>query len=106
MSEEQTERIKTFIDVDELNSLSQLRESSEQNTVTDCENVTPESTTTSNILVPTPRDDLNPPASISVSEVHKKTGAELMSNGIVGRIWKRNKRCCPHANSAPQYHWI
>jgi hypothetical protein len=31
----------TFIDVDELNSLSQLRENSEQNTVTDSENVTP-----------------------------------------------------------------
>ena len=41
MSEDQTEPMTTFIDVDELNSLSQLRENSEQNTVTDSENVTP-----------------------------------------------------------------
>ena len=39
MSEDQTETMTTFIDVDELNSLSQLRENSEQNTVTDSENV-------------------------------------------------------------------
>jgi hypothetical protein len=31
MSEDQTEPMTTFIDVDELNSLSQLRENSEQN---------------------------------------------------------------------------
>ena len=41
MSENQTEPMTTFIDVDELNLLSQLRENSEQNTVTDSENVTP-----------------------------------------------------------------
>ena len=41
MSEDQTETMTTFIDVDELNSLSQLRENSEQNTVTDSEIVTP-----------------------------------------------------------------
>ena len=41
MSEDQTEPMTTFIDVDELNSLSQLRENSEQNTVTDSENVRP-----------------------------------------------------------------
>ena len=35
MSEDQTEPMTTFIDVDELNALSQLRENSEQNTVTD-----------------------------------------------------------------------
>ena len=29
---------------------------------------------------------------IRLSEVHKKTGAELVSNGIVGRIWEQNKR--------------
>jgi hypothetical protein len=40
MSEDQTEPMTTFIDVDELNSLSQLWENSEQNTVTDSENVT------------------------------------------------------------------
>jgi hypothetical protein len=40
MSEDQMEPMTTFIDVDELNSLSQLRENSEQNTVTDSENVT------------------------------------------------------------------
>ena len=39
MSEDQTETMTTFIDVDELNSLSQLRENSEQNTATDSENV-------------------------------------------------------------------
>jgi hypothetical protein len=41
MSEDQTEPMTTFIDVDELNSLSQLRENSEQNTVTESEIVTP-----------------------------------------------------------------
>ena len=41
MSEDQTEPMTTFTDVDELNSLSQLRQNSEQNTVTDSENVTP-----------------------------------------------------------------
>jgi hypothetical protein len=41
MSEAQTEAMTMFIDVHELNSLSQLRENSEQNTVTDSENVTP-----------------------------------------------------------------
>ena len=41
MSEDQTEPMTTFIDADELNSLSQLRENSEQNTATDSENVTP-----------------------------------------------------------------
>ena len=56
MSEDQTEPMTAFIDVDELNALSQLRENSEQNTVTDSENVTPESMTTSNILAPTPMD--------------------------------------------------
>jgi hypothetical protein len=40
MSEDQTEPVTAFIDVDELNALSQLRENSEQNTVTDSENVT------------------------------------------------------------------
>jgi hypothetical protein len=47
MSEDQTEPMTTFefIDVDELNALSQLRQYSEQNTVTDSENVTPESMT-------------------------------------------------------------
>ena len=66
MSEDQTQPMTTFefIDVDELNALSQLRENSEQNTVTDSENVTPESITTSNILAPTPMDDLSSPAPI------------------------------------------
>ena len=58
MSEDQTEPMTTFIDVDELNALSQLGENSEQNTVTDSESVTQESMTTSNILAPTPMDDL------------------------------------------------
>lgn len=64
MSEDQTESMTTFIDVDELNTLSQLRENSEQNTVTDSESVTQESMTTSNILAPTPMDDLSSPAPI------------------------------------------
>ena len=41
----------------------------------------------------------------SVAEVHKKTGAELVSNGIVGR----NLGTAPFVsfpNSAPQNHWI
>ena len=50
MSENQTEPVTAFIDVDELNALSQLRENSEQNTVTDSENVTS-----------TPMDDLSSP---------------------------------------------
>ena len=58
------EPMTTFIDVDELNALSQLRENSEQNTVTDSESVTRESMTTSNILAPTPVNDLSSPAPI------------------------------------------
>ena len=54
----------TFIDVDELHVLSQLRENTEQNMVTDSENVTPESMTTSNILAPTRMDDLSSAAPI------------------------------------------
>ena len=53
-----------FIDVDELHVLSQPRENSEQNMVTDSENVTPESMTTSNILAPTRMDDLSSAAPI------------------------------------------
>ena len=64
MIEDQTEPMTVFIDVDELNALSQLRANSEQNTVTDSENVTPESMTTSNMLAPTPMDDLSSPAPI------------------------------------------
>ena len=61
----------TFIDVDELNALSQLRENSEQNTVTDSESVTPESMTTSNILALTPMDDLSSPAPILDEQFEK-----------------------------------
>ena len=64
MSEDQTEPMTTFIDVDELHALSQLRENTEQDTVTDSENVTPESMTTSNILAPTRIDDPSSPAPI------------------------------------------
>ncbi|XP_028412053.1 zinc finger MYM-type protein 1-like [Dendronephthya gigantea] len=56
--------ITAFIDDVELNALSQLRENSEQNTVTDSENVTPESMTMSSILAATPMDDLSSPAHI------------------------------------------
>ena len=66
MSEDQMEPMTAFIDVDELNALSQLRENSEQNTVTDSENVTPESMTTSNMLTPTAMDDLSSPAPFPV----------------------------------------
>ena len=62
MSEDQTEPMTSLIGVDELNALSQLRENSEQNTVTDSESVTQESMTMSNILAPTPMDDLSSPA--------------------------------------------
>ncbi|XP_028406200.1 zinc finger MYM-type protein 1-like [Dendronephthya gigantea] len=58
------EPITAFIDDVELNALSQLRENSEQNTVTDSENVTPESMTMSSILAATPMDDLSSPAHI------------------------------------------
>ena len=71
MSEDQTEPMTTFIDVDELNALSQLRENSEQNTVTDSESVTQESMTTSNILAPTPMDDLSSPAPILDEQFEK-----------------------------------
>ena len=71
MSEDQMEPMTAFIDVDELNALSQLRENSEQNTVTDSENVTPESMTTSNMLAPTPMDDLSSPAPIPDEQSEK-----------------------------------
>ena len=71
MSEDQTEPMTAFIDVDELNVLSQLRENSEQNTVTDSESVTQESMTTSNILAPTPMDDLSSPAPILDEQFEK-----------------------------------
>ena len=60
MSENQTEPVTAFIDVDELNALSQLRENSEQNTVTDSENVTS-----------TPMDDLSSPAPILDEQYEK-----------------------------------
>ena len=71
MSEDQTEPMTMFIDVDELNALSQLRENSEQNTVTDSESVTQESMTTSNILAPTPMGDLSSPAPILDEQFEK-----------------------------------
>ena len=71
MSEDQTEPMTSFIDVDELNALSHLRENSEQNTVTDSESVTQESMTMSNILAPTPMNDLSSPAPILHEQFEK-----------------------------------
>ena len=64
MSEDQTEPMTMFIDIDELHALSQLRENTEQNMVMDSENVTPESMTTSNILAPSQMDDKSSPTPI------------------------------------------
>ena len=40
---------------------------------------------------------------ISVSEVHKKTGAEIVSNGIMGRNLGMKQKV-PSPNSVPQYY--
>ena len=42
---------------------------------------------------------------IRLSEVHKKTGAQLVSNGIVGRNFG-NKTNGDVPNSAPQYYCV
>ena len=42
---------------------------------------------------------------ISVSEVHKKTGAEIVSNCIMRRNLG-TKQKVPSPNFVPQYHWI
>ena len=41
----------------------------------------------------------------SVSEIQKKIGAKLVSNGIVGRNL-RKKQKVPFPNPASQHHWI
>ncbi|XP_046858818.1 sucrase-isomaltase, intestinal-like [Xenia sp. Carnegie-2017] len=92
ISEDQTEPMRTFIDVDELNPLTQFRENKELNTVTDNENLTssdalfieefnlnqniqrvatPESTTTSNTLDTTAIQDLDSTASVLNEQTRK-----------------------------------
>ena len=38
-------------------------------------------------------------ASISISEVHKKTGAEIVSNGIMGQNLGTKQKCRPQIQS-------